>query len=382
MRTTILTAFTAAWAVFATPAFAQIKIGVTVSATGPAASLGIPERNAISLAPKTIGGKSVEYIILDDASDPTAARRNIERFVTEDKVDLVIGSSTSPTSLAMVEVAGRAKAPMISMGASRAIIFPMDDNRRWVFKTPYNDATTAAATVEHMKSTGVKKVATIAVNDAYGEGWVKEFRQIAEKEGISIVASELYGSKDTSVTAQVLKVIAARPDAVLVAASGTPGALPQIALSERNYTGKVYQTTGVVNADFLRVGGKAVNGTLIAANPLSVASDLPDGHPAKDPALDFTKQYDSAFGAGATSAFAGYAWDAVLIAQAAIPQALKAAQPGTAEFRSALRDEIEGLKNVATTAGPVTMTAEDHNGYSPDAPTMIEVKNGQFTAIR
>lgn len=361
------------------PAMAQVKVGIVVSATGPASSLGVPERNALSLAPKEIGGQSVEYVVLDDTTDPTAARRHIERLTTDEQVDLVLGSSTSPSSLAMVEVAGRTQTPMISLGASRAIIYPMDDAKKWVFKTPYNDATTAAATVEHMVANGVKRVATMSVNDAYGEGWVKEFRPLAEKAGIELVSSELYGAKDTSVTAQVLKVMASNPDAVLVTASGTPGALPQAALMERNYLGKVYQTTGVVNADFVRVGGKAVEGVLIAANPLSVAAQLPDNHPAKEAGLKFTQEYDAAFGQGTTSAFSGYAWDAVMIAEAAIPEALKTAKPGTPEFRTALRDAIEALNGVATTAGPVTMSAEDHNGYAADAPVMITVKDGKFT---
>ena len=366
----------------ALPAVAQVKIGVVVSATGPAASLGIPERNAITLAPRLMAKSSIDYIVLDDASDPTNARRSIDRLTSEDHVDLLIGSSTSPSSLAMVEVAGQSKTPMISMGAARAIIFPMDANRRWVFKTPYNDATTAAATVKDMQARGVKTVGILAFNDAYGEGWSKEFRPLAEKSGINVVASEQYSPRDTSVTAQALKVVAANPDAVLVVASGTPGALPPTALAERGYKGKVYQTTGVVNADFLRVGGAAVEGTLIAADPLSVASQLPDANPAKQEAQSFTHEYDAKFGTGSTSAFSGYAWDAVLIAQAAITQAQGKGQPGTEAFRSALRDQIEGLKGVPTTAGPVTMNPEDHNGYAPDAPVMITVLNGKFALAK
>ena len=379
MRRKILAIITGSILVAPTVAWAQIKIGVTVTATGPASSLGIPGRNAISLAPKTIAGKTVEYIVLDDATDPTGARRNIERFVTDDKVDLVIGSSSSPVSLAMIEVAGRSQTPMISLGAARAIISPMDSNRRWVFKTPYNDATTAAATVKHMKASGVKTVATISVNDAYGQGWVKEFRGPAEAAGLQIVASEQYEAKDTSATAQVLKVMAARPDAILITSFGTPGTLPQIALAERNYGGKIYQTTGIVNNDVLRVGGKAMNGTLIAGNPLSIADQLPANNPAKSSAMEFTALYDKAFGAGTTNAFAGYAWDAILLAQAAIPEALKKAEPGTPAFRSALRDALEALKGVATTQGPVTMSPEDHSGYSADAPVMITVRGGKFT---
>lgn len=359
-------------------AHAQIKVGVTVSATGPAASLGIPERNALSLAPKTIAGKSVEYIILDDGSDPTAARRNIERFTSEGHVDVVIGSSTSPASLAMVEVAGRSKTPMISLGASRAIIHPMDGNRLWVFKTPYNDATSAAAVVKNMKKLGVKTVATMAFNDAYGEGWVKEFSPIADKNGIKILVNELYGRSDTSVVAQTLKIMSANPDAVLIVASGTPGVLPQATLVERGYKGKIYQTTGVVNNEFIKVGGKSVEDTLIAGDPVSVATQLPDGHLAKEAGVKMVNLYEGAFGKGSSSAFVGYAWDAILLLEAAVPKALKAGDPGTEKFRTELRDALEQSNAVVTTAGPVSMSTDDHNGYDADAPLMMTVKDGAF----
>lgn len=364
------------------PAHAQIKVGVTVSATGPAASLGIPERNAITLAPKTIAGKSVEYIVLDDASDPTTARRNIERLTSEAHVDIVIGSSTSPASLAMVEVAGRSKTPIISLGASRSIIYPMDENRLWAFKTPYNDATSAAAVVKNMKALGVKSVATIAFNDAYGEGWIKEFSPIADKNGIKIVANELYGRNDTSVVGQTLKIMAANSDAVLIVASGTPGALPQTSLVERGYKGKIYQTTGVVNNDFIRVGGKSVEGTLIAGDPVSVATQLPDGHPAKEAGVKMVNLYEGTFGKGSSSAFVGYAWDAILLLEAAVPKAIKAGEPGTEKFRMELRDALERSNAVPTTAGPVTMSTEDHNGYDANAPLMMTIKDGAFVVAQ
>jgi len=374
--TTLISAFT----VFAaTGALAQIKVGITVSATGPAATLGIPEKNAVSLMPKTIGGSSVEYIVLDDASDPTAARRNIERLINDDHVDLVIGSSTSPSSLAMVEAAGKGETPMISLGAAKSIISPIDANKKWVFKTPYNDAIVASATVAHMKKHGVTTVGAITFNDAYGEGWLAEFAPLAKAAGISIVATEKYSRTDTSVTAQALKLIAAKPAAILIVASGTPGVLPQATLVERGYQGKFYQTTGIVNKDFVRVGGKAVEGTLVAGAPMTVASLLPDSHPAAKEAKAFEKSYEAVYGAGSVSAFAGYAWDAALIAQYALGEAAKKAKPGTKEFRAAIRDAIESGKNIATTAGPVNMTVDDHNGYSPSAPVMITIKDGKWT---
>lgn len=361
-------------------AFAQVKVGVTVSATGAAATLGIPEKNAVSLMPKSIGGKSVEYIVLDDASDPTTARRNAERLVNDDHVDLIIGSSTSPNSIAMVEVAGRFQTPMISLGAAKAIYYPMDANKGWVFKTPYDDAIVSGATAKHMAKNGVKTVGAIVFNDAYGEGWLAEFTPLAKAAGISVVAAEKFARNDTSVTAQALKILAANPDAVLIVASGTPGVLPQSTLVERGYRGKFYQTTGIVNNDFIRVGGKAVEGTLVAGAPLTVAAELPQNHPASKEAVAFKKNYEAANGAGSVSAFAGYAWDAALIAQHALSEAAKKAKPGTQEFRTAVRNAIETGRNIATTAGPVNMTKDNHNGYAAEASVIITVKDGRWAA--
>jgi branched-chain amino acid transport system substrate-binding protein len=360
------------------PAAAQIKIGVSVSSTGPAASLGIPEKNAVALMPKTMGGKAVEYVVLDDASDTTSARRNIEKLVTDNHVDIVLGSSTTPNTLAMIEVAGRSKTPLVSLAAGILIIEPMDDNRRWVFKVPFNDATTAQATAGHMARAGAKTAALISFADAYGESWSNEFIKALKSSDMTLAAYERYNREDTSVTAQVLKVIAARPDAVLIVASGTPGVLPQATLVERGYKGRIYQTTGVTNNDFVRVGGKQVEGTLIAAAPIIVANDLPEGHPAKGPAVDFKTKYETTYGAGSIDAFSGYGWHATMLMENAITQALKQASPGTAEFRAAIRDALEGTRNLATTDGIVTMSATDHNGLLPDAPAIITIKDGRW----
>src|ERR1700743_2545298 len=206
---------------------APVKIGIVISMTGPAATLGLPQKNAIALMPTKVGGRAVEYITLDDASDPTTARRLVDRLVTEDKVDLLMGPTISPSALAVIEAAGRAKTPIITLAAARSIVQPLDDNRRWVYKTTINDDIFAAATAKYMVSKGQKKVAIIGFNDAYGESWFSAFNQAAKAAGIEVVASEKYNKNDTSVTAQVLKVVAAQPDAVLIIAAGTPGVLPQ-----------------------------------------------------------------------------------------------------------------------------------------------------------
>jgi len=384
MKIRLLVAATLASAigVAALPVHAQVKVGVTVSATGPAASLGIPERNTFQFIPTTIAGQKVEFIVLDDASDTTRARQNTEKFINEDKVDLIIGSTITPNSLAMVEVVGRARTPMISMAASARIVEPMDDNRRWVFKTPQSDALMATAVTQSMSDSGVKTVAYIGFNDAYGEGWASEFAKYTDLRKIRIVANERYNRNDTSVTGQILKIIAANPDAVLIGASGTPAALPQATLVERGYKGKIYQTHGVANADFLRVGGKNVEGTLLPVGPLLVVDQLPDSNPTKKPGMEYKKLYEGKHGPGSLSGFGGHAWDSYLILAAALPDALKRAKPGTPEFRAALRDSIESVKNLNAAHGVFNMSPQDHNGLDQRARVMVKIEKGTWKLVQ
>jgi len=360
----------------------DIKVGVTLSATGPAASLGIPERNTFQLAPESIGGRKVQWIVLDDASDTTTAVKNTRKLIGEDKVDVVIGSTTTPNSLAMVDVAAEFETPMISMAASSRIVEPVDEKRRWVFKTPQNDQQMAAVIVSHMLATGMKNVAYIGFADAYGEGWWSAFSTIAEGRGLKIVANERFQRTDTSVTGQVLKLIAAKPDAILIGGSGTPAALPQKTLKERGYTGVIYQTHGVANRDFLRVCGKDCEGTFVPVGPMVVAHQLPDDHPVKKSALEYVTAYEQKFGKDTAVAFGGYAWDAIVLLRQAIPVALKKAQPGTKEFRAALRDALEGLKNVPGAHGIFNMSPKDHLGLDQRSAVMAQIRNGDWVVVK
>jgi branched-chain amino acid transport system substrate-binding protein len=355
-----------------------VNVGVTISATGPAASLGIPQKNTIPLMPQTIGGQKVNYIVLDDASDTTQAVSNTRKLITENKVDVILGSTVTPNSLAMIDVVAENKTPMISMAASARIIDPMDDKRRWVFKTPQNDSMMALAIAGSMAASGIKTVGFIGFADAYGEGWYAEFSKAAAAKGLTIVANERYSRTDTSVTGQVLKIVAANPNAVLVAGSGTPAVLPQRALHERGYAGKYYQTHGVANNDFLRVGGKDVEGTLLPAGPVLVADQLPASNPVKKSAEDYIAKYEAAYGKGSISTFGAHAWDAGMLMQVAVAQALKKAQPGTPEFRSALRDALEGAKDVHGAHGIFNMTATDHNGMDDNARVMVKIENNAW----
>ncbi|CAN5844333.1 ABC transporter substrate-binding protein [soil metagenome] len=361
-----------------TLAHADINVGVTVSATGPAASLGIPEKNTIALMPQTIGGQKVNYIVLDDASDTTQAVSNARKLVTESKVDVILGSTTTPNSLAMIDVAAESQTPMISMAASARIVEPVDAKKKWVFKTPQNDIMMSLAIATSMADAGIKTVGFIGFADAYGEGWFQEFGKAAALKGLKIVADERYARTDTSVTGQVLKLVAAKPDAVLIAASGTPAVLPQRALHERGYTGKYYQTHGVANNDFLRVGGKDVEGTLLPSGPVLVASQLPATNPVKKSAMDYVTKYEAMYGKGSVSTFGAHAWDAGMLMQSAVTKALTKAKPGTPEFRAALRDALESSKDVTGAHGIFNMSPTDHLGLDQRARVMVKIENGAW----
>ncbi len=367
---------------FASAAFADINVGVVVSATGPAASLGIPEKNTFALMPTSIGGEKINYIILDDASDTTTAVKNTRKLLTEDKVDVIIGSTITPNSLAMIDIVAEAETPMISMAASARIVDTANPKVKWVFKTPQNDIQMSTALVEHMTNAGVKTVAFIGFADAYGEGWYQEFSKIAEARKLAIVANERYNRADTSVTGQVLKIIAAKPDAVLIAGSGTPAALPQKTLKEKGYKGAYYQTHGVANKDFLRVCGKDCEGTFLPAGPVLVAAQLPADNPIKQVASDYVAKYEAAHGKGNTSTFGAHAWDAGILLQNAVPVALKKAKPGSKEFKAALRDALEGLKNVTVSHGIVNMSPTDHLGFDQRARVMVKVENGDWKLVK
>ncbi|MEN9367004.1 MAG: hypothetical protein RL489_1362 [Pseudomonadota bacterium] len=365
-------------ALLSTAALADINVGVTVSATGPAASLGIPEKNTIALMPKTIGGEKVNYIVLDDASDTTTAVANTRKLLTEHKVDIIIGSTTTPNSLAMIDAVAEAQTPMISMAASARIVEPQDAKKRWVFKTPQNDIQMSLAIAEHMASAGVRTVGFIGFADAYGEGWFQEFTKAVELKKLRVVASERYARTDTSVTGQILKLMSAQPDAILIAGSGTPAVLPQRTLKERGYAGKLYQTHGVANADFLRVGGKDVEGTFLPAGPVLVAEQLPASHPVRKSALAYVAAYEAAHGKGSVSTFGGHAWDAGLLMSAAAPVALKKAKPGTPEFRAALRDAIEQVRELPGAHGIFSLSAADHLGLDQRARVMVRIDKGTW----
>jgi branched-chain amino acid transport system substrate-binding protein len=354
---------------------ADINVGVTLSATGPAASLGIPEKNTFELLPTSIGGEKINWIVLDDGSDTTKAVQNAKKLIGENKVDVLVGSTITPNSLAMIDVASDAETPMISMAASARIVDPANPKTRWIFKTPQSDALMADAIAVSMKANGIQTMGYIGFADAYGDGWLAEIKRSAQTAGIKVIAEEKYNRNDTSVTGQVLKIVAAKPDAVLIGAAGTPGATPQKELVARGYKGRIYQTHGVANPDFLRVVGKDGNGTLLPAGPMLVYEQLPDSNPIKKVAAEYITQYEKKFGTRST--FGGHAYDTYLLLRAAIPDALKAGKPGTKEFRAGLRDALEKA-NVVATHGVFVMNQHEHNGLDNRARVMVRIENDKW----
>ncbi len=359
-------------------ALADINVGVSLAATGPAAALGIPQRNTIPLLPTEIAGQKVNYIVLDDATDSTAAGRNARKLVDENKVDILIGSSATPTSGAIAEIANESKTPQITLGPVEL----QGDKNYWVFRAPQHYDVMAEGLLNHMKANGVKTLGLIGYADAYGESWVTAMRKAAEKAGVEFKSVERFNRTDTSVTAQAIKLVSANPDAILVAASGTPSVLPQITLQDRGYKGRIYQTHGTATKEFIRVGGKAVEGTVMPVGPVMVAEQLPADHPSKPIALDYIKKYEDKYGAGTLSPFGAHIYDAVLLMQSAVPEALKAGQPGSPEFRKGLRDALEASRGVAVTHGVFNMTPENHFGLDDHrSRVMIAVEDGDWKLI-
>jgi branched-chain amino acid transport system substrate-binding protein len=369
----------AATAVIAASAQAQVKIGVITSATGPTSFVGAPQKNSVALLPKKVGDVSIEYIYLDDASDATQSVNNAKKLLG-DKIDALIGPSGSPNAMGMIEFVAETKTPMLAPVGTTAVVLPMDEKKRWVFKTTQNDDIIADALIDHMTKAGVKTLGFIGYNDPYGESWYKTIAPMLQKAGIALVSNERYNRLDTSVTGQVLRLKAAAPDAILVAGVAAAAALPQMQLRDAGYSGAIYQTHGAATDDFIRIGGKKVEGAIMAAGLLLVLDQIPDGVPSKRAALDYVSAYEKLYGSKPAT-FGANVYDAGLLLQRAIPEALARARPGTPEFRTALRDALEATKELVATQGIYTMTPNDHSGFDRRGRVLVTVKDGRWLLL-
>ncbi|NMY27527.1 ABC transporter substrate-binding protein [Pseudomonas sp. WS 5021] len=360
---------------------AQVTVGVITSAAGPLAMIGVPQKNTVALLPTQVGDQAIRYIALDDGSDPTATVKALKKLISEDKVDAIIGPSGSPNAIGVISFVAEAQVPLLSPVGTAAVILPMTAEKKWVFKTTQNDELIAKALFEHMARHQVKTLGLIGTADPYGENWAKVATALATEHGIKIVANERFQRQDTSITGQSLKVLATRPDAVLVAAPGSPAVMPQATLFDQGYRGQVYQTHGAALPDFLKLGGKKVEGTILAASLMLVLDEIPDSNPSKKIAADYTAAYQKLYGSKPAT-FGANTFDAGLLLQAAIPLAAAKAAPGTVEFRRALRDALETTHELAGTQGVYSMTPDDHSGFDERGRELIQVKNGTWTLLK
>lgn len=364
-------------AALATPAQSQVKIGVIASATGPTAVVGLPQRNTVPLLPTKVGDLTVEYVSMDDASDPNQTVTLFKKMISEDKIDALIGPTGSPNAMSLIQFAADSGTPVLAPVGAASVVLPMTEQKKWIFKTTQNDDIIAQALVKHMVDNGVKTAGFLGFNDAYGESWLSVFKELADANNIKIVATERYVRSDTSVTGQALKIYAAKPDVVLVAGTGAAAVLPQVTLVKQGYKGQIYQTHGAALPAFLSLGGEQVEGTILAASLMLVLPEIEDSNPAKPIAQDYIQRYTERYGQ-APATFGANVYDAGLLLEKAIPEAASKAKPGTPEFRSALRDALEQTRDLVATQGVYTMSPEDHSGFDERGRELITVRNGQW----
>ena len=359
------------------PALAQtseVTIGITTTTTGPGAALGIPERNAMEFVPKEIGGVPLKVIVLDDGGDPTTATTNARRFVTESKADIIMGSALTPPTIAVSNVANEAGIPHFGLAP-----FPVTPERmKWSVVMPQPVPIMGKVLYEHMKAHNIKTVGYIGYSDSYGDLWFNDLKNQGVPMGITIVDEERFARPDTSVTGQVLKLVAANPDAILIGASGTAAALPQTELRERGYQGLIYQTHGAASMDFIRIAGKAAEGVIMASGPVMSPETQDDSALTKKPGLELNKAYEGKYGPNSRSQFAGHSYDAFEILKRVIPTALKTAKPGTPEFREAIRQALLSEKDLAASQGVYNFTEKDRSGLDDRARIILTVKDGKY----
>ncbi|MBI5321831.1 ABC transporter substrate-binding protein [Bradyrhizobium sp.] len=356
----------------------EVVIGVTISTTGPAAALGIPERNALDFVPKEIAGVKLRVIALDDGGDPTNATNNARRFVTESKADFIMGSSVTPPTVAVSTVANEAGIPHFGLAP-----MPFTPAReKWSVDLPQPIPVVGKVLYEHMKKSNVKTVGFIGYSDSYGDLWMGDLKAQAANMGLQIVADERFARPDTSVTGQVLKLVAVNPDAVLVGASGTAAALPQIELRERGYKGPIYQTHGAASMDFIRIAGKAAEGVFMAAGPVMAPEGQSDDALTKKPGLALNSAYEAKYGPNSRSQFAAHTYDAFEVLKRIIPVAVKQATPGTPEFREAVRKALVSEREIVASQGVYNFTERDRYGVDERSRILLTVKDGKYAVVK
>ena len=365
------------------PAHAEILVGFVTGLSGPVSSIGIPNAKGLAAGQAYIGeidGEKVRVIQLDDASDPSASTRNARKLVEQEKVDILIGTSGAPQTLAMATAAIEMKVPMIAVSPIAPV--PAGEDGPWVVQTPQPAPLLVKGIVDHMKGRGLKTVAFIGFSDAFGDLMYDSLVQNAKAADIKVVANERYARSDNSVTAQVLRAISAHPDAIMLGGTGTPGALPVIALSERGYKGPLYGNHGLISADFLRLAGKSADGIICPTGPVTAAEQLSEDNPMRKVALAFRAAFEKANGEAPTDSFSSYSFDGWLIFADAAKRAMATgAKPGSPAFHAALRQALFATQEVVGTQGVYTFSPADRHGVDERSRIMVQIENGKYKLL-
>ncbi len=375
-RRTLTTAVVLAFAATAAGSAiaADINIGVLASITGPGAAIGSDVKRAADLFAEMYKGE-VNVIIVDDASDPTLGAQRMRKLISENRIDALVASNTTGPAQAMAQIAEEEKIPTVAIAPVNLASKPT-----YVFRSSSSPAQYSQAIVDDMARNRIATVSFIGFADAWGDLLFGALSAQAPAKSMTIVAEERYKRTDPSVTGQMLKVLAPKPDAIYVGAAGTPAVLPQAAARERGYTGPIYQNA-VASPDFIRVGGRAVDGALVPVGTIMVNEQLPDSSRVKPVGQAFLAAYEGKYGPDTRSMFAGYGWDALNMLRLAT-KAVKGEQPGTVAFRIKARDALEAMKEYVGVTGVYRFSPIDHSGLGMDALVIVKLDNGHWRLVK
>jgi branched-chain amino acid transport system substrate-binding protein len=361
------------------PARGEIVVGVVVSQSGPVSSIGIPYGRGINAGYAYVseaGGEKIRIIQLEDGSDPSTATKNARKLIEEEKVDVLLGTAGAPATSAMIGVATEQRVPMIALSPVPSV--QKVEGTAWAISVPQPPSLMVGVVVEQMHKMGVKNIGFIGFSDAWGDLVYNNVKATGEPLGMNLQTNERFARADTSVTAQILKVVAAKPDGVITGGSGTGGALPYLALAERGYKGPIFGTPALINPDFVRLAGKSAEGLIASTGPIMVVDQLPDDHPNKKIGLAFKEAHLKANGVPSNDGFSAYSFDAWLILVNAAKRALANTKPGTSEFRTALREAIYSTSELVGTHGVYNYRPDSHWGTDKRALVLVRLEQGQW----
>lgn len=355
-----------------------IKIGSSLSMTGPASFLGDPEAKTLEHYVAKINsdggvlGKKLEAVIYDDEGDANKARTNVKRLIEEDKVDVILGLSTTGATMAVVPLVEQAGMPTVSLAGAVVIIEPV---KKWVFKTPHTDRMACGKIFEDMKKQGISKIGMISGGGGFDKSMRAQCTELAPEHGIEILADETYGPKDTDMTVQLTKIKGtAGVQAMLNPGFGEGPAIVTKNMRQIGFDVPLYQSHGVASKKFIELAGDAAEGVRLPAAALLVADKLPDGDAQKPVVVSYKAEFEKAFPDSAVSTFGGHMYDALFMYVEAVKRA------GSSD-KAKVRDEIEMTKGFVGTGGEFNMSANDHLGLDLSAFRMLEIRNGDWSLL-